>query len=272
MTMLKNKKLGFIGGGAMAEALIKGLLNAGLVEPDHLAVAEINEVRREYIGKQYQIGVTDDAKMVARSVDVLFLTIKPQVIQLVLAQIGPVVPAQTTVISVAAGITLTTLQEKMPGVPIVRVMPNTPVAVGEGMAAYALGEYADASAGQLAGLIFSSVGKAVAVEEGAMDAITGLSGSGPAYAFLMIDALADAGVRVGLSRQVAIQSAAQTLLGAAKMVLETGEHPARLRDMVTSPAGTTIAGVHVLEQGGVRGALMDAVVAATQRSKEMGNS
>ena len=149
-------------------------------------------------------------------------------------------------------------------------MPNTPVAVGEGMSVITLGEYAGKENGQLILTIFSSVGKALEMEESAMDAVTGLSGSGPGYAFVMIDALADAGVLVGLSRKHAITMAAQTLMGAAKMVLESGEHPAKLRDMVASPGGTTIAGIHVLEQRGVRVALMDAVKAATRRSHEMG--
>ena len=163
-----------------------------------------------------------------------------------------------------------THKEKLPCVPIVRAMPNTPAAVGEGMTVITLGEHADEEKGKLVLAIFSSVGKAIKMEESAMDAVTGLSGSGPGYAFVMIDALADAGVWVGLSRDNAITMAAQTLMGAAKMVLETGEHPAKLRDKVTSPGGTTIAGIHVLEQRGVRVALMDAVKAATRRSHEMG--
>jgi len=158
----------------------------------------------------------------------------------------------------------------LPGVPIVRVMPNTAVAVGAGMSAIALGKYASIQAGELASAVFASVGRVVTVNEEAMDAVTGLSGSGPAFAYVLIDALSDAGVRVGFSRSMATTLAAQTLYGAAKMVLETGEHPAKLRDMVTSPGGTSIAGIHVLEQKGVRAALMDAVVAATNRSREMG--
>ena len=154
--------------------------------------------------------------------------------------------------------------------PVIRVMPNTPVAVGEGMTALALGSKADNEDGTVAQKIFDSVGKTVLLPESAMDAVTGLSGSGPGYGFVIIDALADAGVKVGLTRKDAITLAAQTLLGSAKMVLETGEHPAKLRDMVTSPAGTTIAGIHVLEQAGLRAALIDAVEAATLRSKAMG--
>lgn len=268
--MLKDKRIGFIGGGAIAEALIKGLLHTQMVQPEQVVAADINAGRRELLAERYQIGVTADTGEVAKAVDVLFLTIKPQIIHQVLDSVAPVVAKSTIVISVAAGVPISLLQGKLPGVPIVRVMPNTPVAVGEGMSAYSLGKYAGPAVGQLAEAIFSSVGKAVEVEEDTMDAVTGLSGSGPAYVFMMIDALADAGVRVGFSRRVALLLAAQTLHGAAKMVLETGEHPAQLRDMVTSPGGTSITGIHMLEQSGVRAALIDAVVAATERSKEMG--
>ena len=206
----------------------------------------------------------------AAKADILFLTVKPQVMNDVLDVVAPVVSKTTVVVSVAAGITVGLLQGKMPGVPIVRVMPNTPVAVGEGMAAMVLGKYATKQIGDIVAYIFSAVGKVVTLDESSMDAVTGLSGSGPAYAFLLIDALADAGVRVGFSRQTAVLLAAQTLLGSAKMVLETGEHPAKLRDMVTSPGGTSIAGIHELEKHSVRAAIIDAVVAATDRSREMG--
>ena len=176
------------------------------------------------------------------------------------------------VISVIAGLTLKSLETYFVQQPVVRVMPNTPVAVGEGMSAIALGKNTSELNGKTVETIFNAVGKAVILQESAIDAVTGLSGSGPGYAFVMMDALADAGVKVGLPRQISIMLAAQTLLGAAKMVLETGEHPAVLRDKVTSPGGTTIAGIHVLEQKGVRAALIDAVEAATNKSKAMGKS
>lgn len=268
--MLQGKKIGFIGSGAMAEALISGILNAGLVIPTQITVSDISQTRLTYMNEKFGIHTTLAMKEVADEANVLFLTVKPQVIPTVLAGIASYITATTLVISIAAGITIQTLQDKMPGVPIVRVMPNTPVSVGEGMSVIALGGYAGEESGQLALTIFAAVGKAVRMDESAMDAVTGLSGSGPGYAFVLIDALADAGVRAGLSRQHSITMAAQTLLGAAKMVLETGEHPGKLRDMVTSPGGTTIAGIHVLEQRGVRAALSDAVQAATARSQEMG--
>lgn len=268
--MLQAKKIGFIGSGAMAEALIRGMLTAGLLTPVQITVSDISQDRLDYMKGKFGIQTTLHMEKVVEEANILFLTVKPQVIPTVLAGISSVVTPSTLVISIAAGITIQTLQEQMPNVPIIRVMPNTPVAVGEGMSVIALGEYAGEENGQLALTIFSAVGKAIQMPESSMDAVTGLSGSGPGYAFVLIDALADAGVMAGLSRRNSITMAAQTLLGAAKMVLETGEHPGKLRDMVTSPGGTTIAGIHVMEQRGVRAALIDAVQVATKRSQEMG--
>lgn len=268
--MLHQKQLAFIGGGAMAEALLKGLLTAKLVEPQQIMVCDVAQSRLDYLRHTYNVLTTVNGCDAAGQADIVFLTVKPQVIDDVLVTIAPVMTPAKVVISVAAGITIDRIEAKLGKAPIIRVMPNTPVAVGAGVSAFALGQNARPEHGELATLIFDAVGKAVAVDEKAMDAVTGLSGSGPAYTFLFIEALADAGVRVGLSRQTALLLAAQTILGAAKMVVETGEHPAKLRDAVISPAGTTIAGLHVLEQKGVRGTVIDAVVAATERSREMG--
>lgn len=268
--MLKDKQLVFIGGGAIAEALLKGVLKAELVSPRQITVCDIISTRLEYLNNTYGINTSSDSAAIVGKADIVFLTIKPQVIFQVVEKLVAQIKPETLIVSVAAGINLQSLQDNLPGLPIVRVMPNTPVAVSEGMSAIALGAYAEIEHGELVSVIFSSVGRAVMVDEHVMDAITGLSGSGPAYSFVIIDALADAGVRVGLPRQTAILLAAQTLLGSAKMVLETAEHPAKLRDMVTSPGGTTIAGIHVLEQRGLRGALIDAVIAAAERSREMG--
>ena len=249
--MLKDKSIGFIGGGAIAEALIGGILKAGLVPAAQITVADIASERKKYLENKYHIH-TDETVKVAGQMDILFLTVKPQVITGVLDSICDYVQPSTVVVSV------------------VRVMPNTPIAVGAGMAAVALGTNADEAAGKMVEEIFGSSGLVVRLPESALDAVTGLSGSGPGYGFVIIDALADAGVRVGLSRSVALTLAAQTMLGSAKMVLDTGKHPGVLRDMVTSPAGTTIAGIQVMEEKGVRAALIDAVVAATNRSQEMG--
>lgn len=269
--MLENKQIGFIGGGAIAEALIGGILKAGLIAPAQITVSDISQERLEFLASKFTVATLGESQRIASKVDVLFLTVKPQVIDTVLENIAHSITEKTIVVSVAAGVTLDHLQSSLPvGIQVVRVMPNTPVAVGAGMAAIALGNYADDKTGEMVAAIFQSSGRAVILDEHAMDAVTGLSGSGPAFAFLIIEALSDAGVRVGLTRQNALLLSAQTIFGAAKMVLETGEHPAKLKDMVTSPGGTTIAGVHILEEKNVRAAMIDAVIAATNRSREMG--
>ncbi|MDD4600258.1 Pyrroline-5-carboxylate reductase [bioreactor metagenome] len=268
--MLTSKKIGFIGGGAMAEAIIKGLVNSGLSQPANIIVSDVAVSRLEYLVDKLGVSTMSDNSLTAKQSDILFLAVKPQVIKNVLKSLETAVSESTLVISIAAGICTAMIEEYFPKSPVIRVMPNTPIAVSAGMSAIALGKNASKDHSEIAINIFSSSGQAIVINEASIDAVTGLSGSGPGYGFLMIDALADAGVKVGLSRQDAITLAAQSLFGAAKMVLETGEHPAKLRDMVTSPAGTTIAGIHVLEQRGVRAALIDAVITATERSAEMG--
>ncbi len=263
-------KIGFIGGGAIAEALINGMIKSGLIKSDRILVSDISNDRLAYLKNTFGLAVCNDNKTVAEQVDLLFLSIKPQVADQVIKDLKTAVKEKTIIVSVVAGFTIDRLQAMLPNIPIVRVMPNTPVAVGAGMAAISLGTFADSQAGDLVAKIFASSGEVVMVDEKVMDGVTGLSGSGPGYGFLIIEALADAGVKVGLPRKTSLILAAQTLLGAAKMVLDTTEHPAKLRDMVTSPAGTTITGIHVLEQRGVRAAIIDAVIAATERSKELG--
>lgn len=269
--MLNNKKIGFIGGGAMAEAIIKGLLTSNMVKADNITVSDVSDARLEYLHSKLGVTAINNNVIAAKQSDVLFIAVKPQIITNVLQLLAPIVAKSTTVISIAAGISTASIEKYFLDAPVIRVMPNTPLAIGEGMSAIALGKNASKEDGELAMQVFSSSGKAVIVNENLLDGVTGLSGSGPGYAFVIIDALADAGVSVGLSRQTALTLAAQTLLGAAKMVLETGEHPAKLRDAVTSPAGTTIAGIRIMEQRGVRAALIDAVITAAKRSAEMGN-
>lgn len=254
----------------MAEAILRGIVENELASPGQITVSDIAESRLEYLKSKYSVAVTTENQQSAQNADLLFIAVKPQVIHTALNSIAAVVTPKTLIVSIAAGITIASVQNYFPEVPLIRVMPNTPVAVGAGMAAIALGSYATREDGELVAHIFSACGRAVLVEEKDMDAVTGLSGSGPGYGFVIIDALADAGVRVGLPRQTALTLAAQTLLGSAKMVLDTQEHPGKLRDMVTSPGGTTIAGIHVLEEKGVRAALIDAVIAATVRSSELG--
>ncbi len=269
--MAIEKKIAFLGGGNMAEALIKGVIAAGTAKPDQILATDVSPDRREHLKKAYGIIIQKTNADAARVGDIIVLSVKPQVIEKVLAEIENVVDNNKLVISIAAGIAIARIEKTLRnGSRVVRVMPNTPALVLAGAAAIAGGKFATNGDMALAQDIFNSVGRAVVVEEKLMDAVTGLSGSGPAYVFMIIDALSDAGVKAGLPRQLALELAAQTVFGSAKMVLETKEHPGKLRDMVTSPGGTTIEGLHALEKGKLRATLMNAVEAATARSKELG--
>lgn len=269
--MLKGKRIGFVGGGKMAEALIRGITAAGLADASAIFVTDVSEKRCAQLKETLEIGACMSNAELVQNVDIVFLTVKPQVIDSVMPGIAPSLEAGHLVISVAAGVATRTLEQYISArVPIVRVMPNTPVLVREGATAVAVGRYATGEHEELVTNIFGAVGRAVVIPEELMDAVTGLSGSGPAYVCMMIEALADGGVRMGLPRSTALTLAAQTLLGTAKLLLETGQHPGVLKDMVTSPGGTTIAGVHALEEGGLRAALINSVVAATKRSSELG--
>jgi pyrroline-5-carboxylate reductase len=265
-------RIGFVGAGNMAEALIRGLTSAGVAESRQIIAAEPREERRAELSSRYGIQTTADNSEVAREADILLLAVKPQVMARVLDEIQPHVKPTALVISVAAGIPTAAIEAHLPRVRVVRTMPNTPALVGAGATAIAAGGHATRADLDAAKRIFDSVGMSVVVEESQMDAITGLSGSGPAYMFLIIEALSDAGVKVGLSRHIAQSLAAHTVLGSAKLLIETNEHPGRLKDMVTSPGGTAIAGLHTLEAGGLRTTLMNAVEVATNRSRELGES
>jgi len=268
--MMRDKTIAFIGGGNMAEALIKGLIAAGTAKPDHILVTDVSVDRLAHLHQTY--GVTQKGNVeAAREADIIILCVKPQVVERVIADISSAVNDKKLVISIAAGIVIAKIEKGLKeSSHVVRVMPNTPALVLAGAAALAGGKNATSDDLALTQGIFNSVGRAVIVEEKLMDAVTGLSGSGPAYVFMIIDALSDAGVKEGLPRQLALELAAQTVYGAAKMVLETKEHPGKLRDMVTSPGGTTIEGLHALEKGKLRATLMNAVEAATTRSRELG--
>ncbi len=269
--MTIDKKIAFLGGGNMAEALIKGILAAGVVKADRISATDVSMDRLEYLKKTYGIIVQKGNRDAVLGADVVLLCVKPQVIDKVLEEIAPAADSGKLIISIAAGITLGRIEKILTKGPrVVRVMPNTPALVLAGAAALAGGRHATTDDLALAQGIFDSVGRAVVVEEKLMDAVTGLSGSGPAYVFMIIDALSDAGVKVGLPRQLSLELAAQTVFGAAKMVIETREHPGKLRDMVTSPGGTTIEGLHALEKGKLRATLMNAVEAAAARSRELG--
>ncbi|MBZ0160663.1 MAG: pyrroline-5-carboxylate reductase [bacterium] len=269
--MLHGRTIGFIGAGNMAEAMIRGLLEAKLVTADQLIASDIVEAKRQQLRLRYGIQTVTEGRDVGAKASILVLAVKPQDMEAALKGIAASVDQTKTIISVAAGMTIAFITERLPAMArIVRAMPNAPALVLAGAAGIAKGEHATAEDLQIAEAIFAAVGKVVVVEEKHLDAVTGLSGSGPAYVFLLIEALADAGVKVGLSRDVAGLLAAQTVLGAAKMVLESGRHPAELKDMVASPGGTTIAGLYALERGGLRGILIEAVEAATTRSRELG--
>ena len=266
-----DKRIAFLGGGNMAEALIKGLLAAGAAKADQILVADVSSERLEHLKKTYGIIIQKSSRDAVSQAEIVLLCVKPQVIDVVLAKIVPVAVKDKLVISIAAGVTIARIEKILTGNPrVIRVMPNTPALVLAGAAALAMGKNAVQADIGVAQEIFGSVGRAVVVEEKLMDAVTGLSGSGPAYVFTIIEALADAGVKAGIPRQLALELTAQTVYGAAKMVLDTREHPGKLRDMVTSPGGTTIAGLHELEKGNLRATLMNAVEAATARSRELG--
>ena len=268
---LKGKKVAFIGAGNMAEAIIRGLLKASVVAaPDILATGRRQE-RIDDLHKLYGLTVTLDNRKAASEADVVVLSVKPQILEKVLAEIGDAIPKNALVISVAAGITMGQIGAHLGDeAKVCRSMPNMPSVVGAGAAALVCGEYITDDDKKMAHELFESCGLAVELhEESLLDAATGLSGSGPAYVFMIIEALSDAGVKVGLNRRQAQKLAAQTVLGSAQLVIETGEHPGVLKDRVTSPGGTAIAGLHTLEEGGLRTTLINGVVAATQRSKEL---
>ena len=259
-------KVGFIGGGALAESIVRGI-SGKISAPEDIFISEIRTARCDELSLRYGVNAATDAKFLNK-VDLLIIAVKPKDAEETFAALQNKIPASTLITYTVAGLKLANVEKFFPENKIVRIMPNVAVSVGESMTAYTLNKNA-AQVGDTIKNFWSTLGRAVEVEEKLMDAVTGLSGSGPAYAFLMIDALSDGGVAAGLSRAMAIELAAQTLLGAAKMVLQSGEHPDILRDKVTSPAGTTIEGVRVMERGGVRSALIEAVLAATDKSKSL---
>lgn len=269
--MTVQQSIGFVGGGNMGEALVKGLIAAGVFSPDRIFAFDADPQRLEYLAKTYSIQPAAGLDDLAAACGIVLFAVKPQVLPAVLDRMRPLIMHNTLVISIAAGVPLATLTQALPeGTPIVRVMPNTPALVQQG--ASALSRNASVTDEQMrrAMEIFGAVGSAMEVEEKLMDAVTGLSGSGPAYVLLFLEAMIDAGVFMGLPRQISRQLALQTIQGTARMVVETGKHPSELKDHITSPAGTTIAGLLALEDRAFHGAVMRAVEAATVRSKELG--
>jgi pyrroline-5-carboxylate reductase len=270
--MLNSKKIGFIGTGNMGEALIGGIIGSGSSSPENIICSDVSKERLEFMQETYGVRTTTDNSEVASSSDIVIYAVKPQIMAAVLRETAGKLDMSKLVISIAAGVPMEAIEVALgKDLRLIRVMPNVAALVKEGAAAIASGKHALKGDIELAMSIFNSVGKSIFLEENyLMDAVTGLSGSGPAYIFLIIDALADAGVKVGLSRKDSIALATQTVLGSAKMLQETGAHPGQLKDMVTSPGGTAIAGLHNLEKGGLRTTLINAVEAATNRSKELG--
>ena len=270
--MLKEKTIGFIGAGNMAETLFSGLISSGQSTPDKIICSDVRAERLHDLEKQHGVITTMDNNAVIKSADIIIYAVKPQIMAEVIQETADHLDMSKLIISIAAGVPLAAIESLIhKDLRLIRCMPNVCVAVREGASAIAAGEHAKPQDIDMAMAIFKSVGRCVFLKENyLLDAVTGLSGSGPAYIFMILDALADAGVKVGLSRPEARELSAQTVLGAAKMLLETNSHPGQLKDMVTSPGGTAIAGLHTLEKGGLRTTLINAVEAATLRSKELG--
>ena len=269
--MALGQTIAFIGAGNMAEALVKGLLRAKVATPQEIICTDRRAERGPELTHRYGVRFGQDNLAAVKEAGIIVLSVKPQVMEKVLAEIGPALDASKLVISIAAGIPIVAIERKVGhGVRVIRTMPNTPALVGAGATALSPGEHATEADLQQAKALFDAIGMSVVVDEPLLDAVTGLSGSGPAYVFLFIEALADGGVKAGLARAQAQELAAQTVFGSAKLLIETGEHPGRLKDQVTSPGGTAIAGLHTLEAGGLRTTLMNAVEAATNRSRELG--
>jgi pyrroline-5-carboxylate reductase len=268
---MAERIIAFIGAGRMGEALIRSLLHSGRVASKQILASDLDAARLRMLADELQIRVAKSNREAVPGAHSVVLAVKPQIVPAVLAELAGAFTSEQTLVSIAAGMTTDSLCQ-LSGLPpeqVVRVMPNTPALVGAGVAAIAVTPQSDAARVAQVRELFSVVGSVVEVDEKLMDAVTGLSGSGPAFVFQIIEALSDGGVAAGLPRVIATELAARTVLGAARLVLERGEHPAALKDMVASPGGTTIAGLRAMEAKGVRAALIEAVVAAAKRSEEL---
>jgi len=269
--MAEKLTIGFLGAGKMATALAKGIVSAGLVSPSQIRASDPLPGALAAFARETKAKTTSSNSAIVEFAKVIILAVKPGNVAELLEEIHPALTPQHLVISIAAGVPISKLEGSLGhSARVIRVMPNTPALVSASATAYATGKAATAADAALAQRLFSAVGLAFQVKESLLDAVTGLSGSGPAYVYLIIEALSDGGVASGLPRDIATKLAAQTVFGSAKMVLETGQHPGTLKDMVTSPGGTTIEGLHELEKGKVRGVLINAVRAATEKSRKLG--
>ena len=271
--MLKDKIIAIIGTGNMGDALVSGLIGSGSSKPKNIICSDVRKDKLDQIKSRYKVRTTTNNLKAVSEADIVIYAVKPQLMAAVLNETGSKLDMSKLVISIAAGVPLAAMESCIEkDMRLIRAMPNIAAAVKEAATAIAAGAHATKEDVALAMQIFNSIGRCIFLKENyLMDAITGLSGSGPAYIFLIVDALADAGVKVGLSRQDSLFLAAQTILGAAKLLIETQEHPGQLKDKVTSPGGTAIAGLATLEKGGLRTTLINAVEAATIRSKELGD-
>ncbi|KAL3153956.1 hypothetical protein ABBQ32_013516 [Trebouxia sp. C0010 RCD-2024] len=268
-SQIDGRKVGFVGAGAMAEALARGFLDKKVIEAGDIWCCDPSKARMDVFA-DFGCSNVKNAAEISQQVDVIFISVKPQYVGVVIKEMKPHLTSKHILVSIAAGIPLSVMKDAAgDDKRIIRVMPNTPCLVGEVASAMCLGGRASEEDGKVVKTLFSAVGFCCVVEEKLLSAVTGLSGSGPAYVFIMIEALADGGVKAGLPRDIAQQLAAQTVFGSAKMVLQTGKHPGQLKDMVTSPAGTTIAGVHELEKAGVRAAFMNAVTTAANKADSL---
>lgn len=268
---LAGRAVGFVGAGNMGEALIRGVVRSGLVPPGSVHASDVSAERLERMAREYGIRTTASNTEVVRAADVVILAVKPQIMASVCAEIAPAVTPAKLLVSVAAGTPTASIRAALGrDARLIRVMPNTPALVLEGATAIARGTGLEPGDLDAAQAIFGAVGRVAVLGEEQMDAVTGLSGSGPAYVALVVEALADGGVRVGLDRATAMTLAIQTVLGSAHLLRETGLHPGALKDMVSSPGGTTIAGITALEERGLRAALIGAVERATERSRALG--
>jgi pyrroline-5-carboxylate reductase len=269
--MLKEKKIGIIGTGNMGEALIDGLLHSRSSVPENIICSDVKKEKLKTVREKYGITSKTNNPDVVKASDIIIYAIKPQIMTKILKETADFLDSSKIIISIAAGVPLSAIESCLnKELRLVRVMPNIAAFVREGASAIAPGRHTSEGDLKIAKAVFDSVGKSVIIEESLMDAITGLSGSGPAYIFLIVDALADAGVKMGIARDDALFLSSQTVLGAAKLLMDTKEHPGKLKDKVTSPGGTAIVGLHTLEEGGLRTTLINAVEAATNRAKELG--
>ena len=267
-----GKRVAVLGAGKIGGILLKALLEKGLLSPQATVATVQHEERARVLAEKLKVPVSTDNAAAVRGADIIFVCVKPQVVQEVMEQIRPNISNKQLIISVAASVPTSQIEKALGReVPVVRAMPNTPCVLGCGMTGICKGKFADTSHLETACALFSVVGKTVVVDEKHMDAVTGLSASGPAYIYIILESLAAAGVKLGLPRDIATKLAAQTTLGAATVVLETGDHPALLKDAVTTPAGCTIDGILELEEGKLRVTLIKAVVKAAQRAKELAN-